>query len=31
MATGTRLSEFEESEITAVKRVGKSQRKISKA
>ena len=31
MAKGTKLSEFEKSEITAQKRVRKSQRKISKA
>ena len=31
MAKGTKLSEFEKSEITALKRVRKSQREISKA
>ena len=31
MAKGTKLSEFQKSEITAMKRVGKSQREISKA
>ena len=31
MAKGTKLSEFEKGKITALKRVGKSQRKISKA
>ena len=31
MAKGTKLSEFEKSEITDLKRVRKSQRKISKA
>ena len=31
MAKGTKLSEFEKGEITALKRVGKSQRGISKA
>ena len=31
MAKGTKLSEFEKGEITALKRVGKSQREISKA
>ena len=31
MAKGTKLSEFEKSKITALKRVGKSQREISKA
>ena len=31
MAKGAELSEFEKGEITAVKRVGKSQREISKA
>ena len=31
MAKGTKLSEFEKCEITALKRVGKSQREISKA
>ena len=30
MAKGTKLSEFEKSEIAALKRVGKSQREISK-
>ena len=30
MAKGTKLSEFEKGEITAIKRVGKSQREISK-
>ena len=30
MAKGTKLSEFEEGEITALKRVGKSQREILK-
>ena len=30
MAKGTKLSEFEKGEITALKRVGKSQRDISK-
>ena len=30
MAKGTKLPEFEEGEITALKRVGKSQREISK-
>ena len=31
MAKGIKLSEFEKGEITALKRVGKSQREISKA
>ena len=31
MAKGTKLSEFEKGENTALKRVGKSQREISKA
>ena len=31
MAKGTKLSEFEKGEITALKRVGKSQREISMA
>ena len=31
MAKGTKLSEFEICEITAMKRVGKSQKEISKA
>ena len=31
MAKGTKLSECEKCEITALKRVGKSQREISKA
>ena len=31
MTKGTKLSEFERGEITAPKRVGKSQREISKA
>ena len=31
MAKGTKLSKFEECEITALMRVGKSQREISKA
>ena len=31
MVKGNRLSEFEKGEITALKRVGKSQRKIWKA
>ena len=31
MAKGSKLSEFEKDEITALKRVGKSQREISKA
>ena len=31
MAKGTKLSEFEKGEITALKRVGKSQREILKA
>ena len=31
MAKGTKLSEFEKGEITAIKRVGKSQRETSKA
>ena len=31
MVKGTKLSEFEKDEITALKRVGKSQREISKA
>ena len=31
MAKGTKLSEFEKGEITALKRVGKTQRGISKA
>ena len=31
MAKGTKLSEFEKGEITALKRVGKSQRESSKA
>ena len=31
MAKGTKLSEFEKGKITALKRVGKSQREISKA
>ena len=31
MAKGTKLSEFENGEITALKRNGKSQREISKA
>ena len=31
MALGTKLSEFDKGEITALKRVGKSQREISKA
>ena len=31
MAKGNKLSEFEKGEITALKRVGKSQREISKA
>ena len=31
MAKGTKLSEFEKDEITALKKVGKSQREISKA
>ena len=31
MAKGTKLSEFEKGEITALKRVGKSQIKILKA
>ena len=31
MAKGTKLSEFEKGEITALKKVGKSQRAISKA
>ena len=31
MAKGTKLSEFEKGEITALKRVGKPQREISKA
>ena len=31
MAKGTKLSEFERSNITVLKRVGKSQREISKA
>ena len=31
MAKGTKLSEFEKGEITALKIVGKSQREISKA
>ena len=31
MAKGNRLSEFEKGKITALKRVGKSQREISKA
>ena len=31
MAKGTKLSEFEKREITALKRVGKSHREISKA
>ena len=30
MAKGTKLSEFEKGEITALKRVGKSQKEISK-
>ncbi len=30
MAKGTKLSEFEKGDITALKRVGKSQREISK-
>ena len=30
MAKGTKLSEFEKGEITALKRIGKSQREISK-
>ena len=31
MAKGTKLSEFEKGNITALKRVGKSQREILKA
>ena len=31
MAEGTKLSEFEKDEITALKRVGKSQREVLKA
>ena len=31
MPKGTKLSEFEKGEITALKRVGKSKKKISKA
>ena len=31
MAKGTKFSEFEKGEITALKRVGKSQSEISKA
>ena len=31
MATGTKLSEFEKGEITALKKIGKSQREIWKA
>ena len=31
MAIGTKLSEFEKGEITALQRVGKSQREMSKA
>ena len=31
MAKGTKLSEFEKGDIIALKRVGKSQREISKA
>ena len=31
MTKGTKISEFEKGEITALKRVGKSQRAISKA